>query len=50
MVTYDNENMASSICYGRVDGMYTRKMLIDSLTEQKQMTGNLQKFIAQIND
>ena len=33
--------------YGRIDGMYTRKMLLDSLSEQKQMTSNLQKFVAQ---
>jgi hypothetical protein len=32
--------------YGRIDGLYTRKMLIDSLAEQKALSVNLQKSLA----
>jgi len=31
--------------YGRIDGLYTRKMLIDSLAEQKTLSANLQKSL-----
>jgi hypothetical protein len=32
--------------YGRVDGMYTRQMLLKSLSEQKIMTNALEKMMA----
>ena len=32
--------------YGRTDGMYTRKMLLSSLGEQKQLAVSLQKMLS----
>ena len=32
--------------YGRIDGLYTRQMLISSLNEQKLMTSGLEKLLA----
>lgn len=32
--------------YGRIDGMYTRRMLITSLSEQKLLTSNLEKMLS----
>tara|TARA_B110000091_G_C13360193_1_gene287945 strand:- start:45 stop:212 length:168 start_codon:yes stop_codon:yes gene_type:complete len=32
--------------YGRIDGLYTRQMLISSLNEQKIMSSGLEKFMA----
>jgi hypothetical protein len=32
--------------YGRIDGMYTRQMLVQSLTEQKQLATSLERMMA----
>jgi hypothetical protein len=32
--------------FGRIDGLYTRKMLIDSLGEQKSATRQMEKIMA----
>lgn len=31
--------------FGRIDGLYTRKMLVDSLAQQKRFTTNLESFL-----